>query len=198
MLHNLLKNKKIVLASASPRRANILNQIGLKFIQIPADICEELFESQHISPKKYVNVLALEKCRYIKNQLTDDCLIIAADTTVYLDRKIIGKPLDIDEAVFFLKLLSNRTHLVYTGLAISYGNKLLSGYEKSCVKFKNLSEQEIYDYIETKEPLDKAGAYGIQGFGAQFIEKLNGCYFNVMGLPVNLLYELVCKISTVD
>ena len=191
MLHKLLKNKKVVLASASPRRIDILKQVGLVFLHEPATIDEDVIESDHLNPRRYVQKLAIAKCNAIKNKMTDDTVVIAADTTVYINKKIFGKPQNMEEAFDFLKILSGQTHVVYTGLAVSYKNALLSGVEKTFVKFKKLCDKEISDYIETQEPMDKAGAYGIQGYGSQFIEKINGCYFNVMGFPVNLFYNLL-------
>ena len=190
MLHNILKNKNIILASASPRRVEILKLIGLNFQQIPTNINETVTLLDHKNPQNYVQKTAEKKCQHLANSY-NNFLIIAADTTVYLNNKILGKPDNFQQSYEYLRLLSGNTHIVYTGVAIAHNNQMLSSVEKTLVEFKNLSDEEIYNYIDTQEPFDKAGGYGIQGFGSQFIKKINGCYFNVMGLPVNLLYGLV-------
>ncbi|MCL2063480.1 MAG: Maf family protein [Candidatus Cloacimonetes bacterium] len=169
--------------------------VGLKFVQIPAEINEDVCLSDHKNPQRYVQKLSFLKCKSIKEALTEDCTVIAADTTVHLDKKILGKPVNNDEAFYFLQSLSNKTHAVYTGLTVSYKNITLTDYTKTKVKFFDLSNEEIYQYIKTNEPFDKAGAYGIQGYGSQFIEKINGCYFNVMGFPINLFYQMIKKIA---
>ena len=193
-MHDVLKNKKVVLASASPRRVELLKQLGLQFIQLPADIDETMHPADNVNPKRYVQRIATLKCNAVKQKLDEDCLIIAADTTVYLNKSILGKPTCSREAFEFLKQLSGQTHLVYTGLAISFGYSLECDVAKSYVTFAELTDAEIMAYINTKEPMDKAGAYGIQGYGSQFIEKINGCYFNVMGFPIRLFYEIVKRI----
>ena len=194
MLHIELKNKNIVLASASPRRADILKRVGINFVQIPANVNEDICQSDYLNPRKYVRNLAEVKCETIKNKFSNDCIVVAADTTVYINKTILGKPQDRIEAFNYLKLLSNQTHTVYTGLAISYKDCIISEIAKSSVKFYELSDNEIKNYIETKEPLDKAGAYGIQGFGSQFIESIKGCYFNVMGFPISLFYKMIHRV----
>jgi len=191
MLHKLLNTKQIVLASASPRRSELLKLIGLKFITIPADIDEDFAYLDQSSPLKYVKRIAIEKCNVVKDKVSDDCLVISADTIVYHDKQILLKPNDPKQTFSFLQLLSGKTHQVYTGVCISYNRRLIYDYAKTYVTFKDLSETEIIDYISTNEPSDKAGAYGIQGYGSQFIEKINGCYFNVMGFPINLFYKMV-------
>jgi len=194
MIHQLLKDKKIVLASASPRRKEILKLIGLKYLQKSADIDEPLLDSDHLNPRQFVIKHSLNKCKAVAEKKDLDCLIVAADTIVYLNKQILGKPINNDEAISFLKKLSGKTHHVYTGITIRYKNQFFSQTEKTSVTFKHLSDKEIVDYILTQEPLDKAGAYGIQGFGSQFIEKINGCYFNVMGFPVFRFYSLIEEI----
>ena len=193
MIHKLLSGKKIVLASASPRRNDLLKLIGLNFIQVPANIDEAINESDHNNPKKYVKRIAYDKCDCVRKQIDDDCVVIAADTIVYFDKKIYGKPDSNTEAIEFLKALSNQTHIVYSCVAVSYTRRFVSEIAKTKVKFMELSDAMINDYILTNEPFDKAGAYGIQGFGSQFIEKVEGCYFNVMGFPVNLFYGLITR-----
>lgn len=191
MIHNLLKDIPVVLASASPRRQQIFNLIGVKALQLPANIKEEILP---VSPSKLVRLHSREKAKFVKNQVDPGCLIVAADTIVYHNHVILGKPLDKLQAAEYLTLLSGDFHYVYTGITIYYKNNLYSAHAKSRVIFKNLSSTEIENYIETIEPLDKAGAYGIQGYGSQFIKRISGCYFNVMGFPVSLFYDMLEEI----
>ena len=194
MLHELLKGKKIVLASASPRRRELLKLIGLSFIQQPANINETINDNELSDPINYVKRIANAKCDFISKPTDADCVVIAADTTVYINNQILGTPTDVNEAIEYLKLLSNQIHEVYTCITISYQGKIYSDVEKTKVKFMQLSDEMIHNYMKTKEPIDKAGAYGIQGYGSQFIEWIEGCYFNVMGFPMNMFYRLIQKI----
>jgi len=193
MIHNLLKNKKIILASASPRRKFIFDQIGLSALQMPANIPETHTTK---NPRLLVQNLAKSKAEAVAKKVDDDCLIVAADTIVYFDKKILEKPLSERQAVDYLMRLSGNSHYVYTGIAIWYKNRLITDFTKSRVLFKELSEDDLAEYIKTKEPMDKAGAYGIQGYGSQFVEKISGCYFNVMGFPVSLFYDMLKKLIT--
>ncbi len=195
MIHNLLKGKKIVLASASPRRKELFKLMGLKYIQVSADVDESVFPQDHSNPRKFVLTQSSKKCKEIVSRMDHDCIVIAADTIVYHDKKILGKPYDEEEAEKFLRHLSGKTHQVYTGVTIFYKQNYISDVEKTYVTFKELSEKEIKEYIMTQEPIDKAGAYGIQGFGCQFVSKINGCYFNVMGFPINLFYNMLQNIK---
>ena len=191
MIHDLLRGKKIVLASASPRRVEIFKLVGIKAIQMPAHLEEETI---YDNPIKLVKYHAKNKAMAIKKQFENDHIIIGADTIVYHDNKILEKPVDIYQAADFLSRLSNSSHYVYTGVAIAYRNQVITDYEKTRVQFECLSASEIEEYIKTKEPMDKAGAYGIQGYGSQFIKKISGCYFNVMGFPVSCFYKLLREI----
>ncbi len=191
MIHNLVKGKQIILASASPRRKHIFEMIGIKALQMPANIEEE---NIYRSPAKLVKYHAKNKAKFISKNFDSSCLIVAADTLVYQNKKVLGKPETKRQAAEFLNLLSDDFHYVYTGVAIAYKNQIHLDHEKTKVFFKALSEEEIAEYIATKEPLDKAGAYGIQGFGSQFIDRLVGCYFNVMGFPVTLFYQMLRNI----
>ncbi len=191
MIHNLLKDKQVILASASPRRKEIFKLIGIKALQMPAYIEEDnIFNN----PIKLVKFHAENKVKEIRKKVDNDYLIVAADTIVYHNKKVLSKPCNIHQAADFLTLLSGTSHHVYTGVAIAYKNNLISDYEKTRVEFNPLSAQEIEEYIKTKEPMDKAGAYGIQGFGSQFIRRVSGCYFNVMGFPVTLFYNMLKRI----
>jgi len=194
MLHNILQNKKVILASASPRRKDLLNLVGVKFLQIPADVDETILSSDHSNPRRYAKKIALRKCELIAGNNDIECIVISADTIVYQNKKILGKPKNFDEINEYLTLLSGKSHIVYTAIAVSYKNNIIVDVAKTYVTFKHLEIDEIRQYIETKEPIDKAGAYGIQGYGSQFIEKINGCYFNVMGFPVNLFLQIIQKI----
>lgn len=180
----------IILASASPRRKEILGNTNVKFDIIKSEIDETIIDNE--TPKQAVMRLAFEKCIDIASKHQDD-LVIGADTVVALDDIILGKPKDEEEAYKMLKLLSNKTHQVTTGISLINldANKKVVDYVVSNVKFKNLSDQDIKDYIQTNESLDKAGAYGIQGYGALLVEEIQGDYFNIVGLPISRLSDLL-------
>lgn len=190
MIHNILKNKRVVLASLSPRRREIFGQLGLKVLYKPARIDESMETN---NPRVYVKSLALKKAQSVARNMDSDCVVVAADTIVYLNGEIINKPEDEHQAADFLTRLSGQTHYVYTGLAVCYCRQCYSDYARTAVTFKELTSQEIIEYLETGEPFDKAGGYGIQGFGSQFIMKVVGCYFNVMGFPVAKFYDLLTE-----
>lgn len=180
--------KKIILASASPRRKEILKSLGLEFEVFASDIDEASFN--HMSPKELVLTLSVEKAKSIQSNLKD-CLIIAADTIVVFQDTIYGKPNNPAEAISFLKQLSGNFHEVYTGITIIdlYQNKTYTDYCVTRVEMDQLSDQDILEYVSTEEPLDKAGAYAIQGLGGIFVKGINGDYTNVVGLPVSKLYQ---------
>ncbi len=190
MIHNILKDQKVVLASASPRRKQIFELLGISALCLPADIDEPITdEKPYVQAKKN----AMNKARAIAAIVDSSNLIVASDTVVVIDKRILGKPADIYEAKDYLRALSGKTHYVYSSVCLCHQNRYICEYERSKVHFAVLSESEIDCYIKTKEPLDKAGAYGIQGYGSQFIEHISGCYFNIMGLPVRLFYSLLRK-----
>jgi len=179
----------IYLASKSPRRKKLLNQLRISFKSFHVDLDEIIIPNE--SPIKTVKRLALEKM-YEAEKIKNNGIIITADTIVVLNNEIIGKPKDSKEAKIILNKLSNNKHFVYTGFAVKncVTNKIIVNYEKTKVTFRNLTSTEIDDYILTGTPLDKAGAYGIQDdFGAVFVSKINGCYYNVVGLPLAKLYS---------
>lgn len=182
-------NKRIILASNSPRRRELLEMIGLKF-DIIADNTPEPMNCDK-TPSEVVCELAEFKGRNVSKKLdiTDDAIIIAADTVVAVDDEILGKPKDKQDAMNMLSKLSGKRHCVYTGVYVldTDAGKRVSFYEKTEVFFKKLDIDEINDYSNTEEPLDKAGAYGIQNLGSLFVEKINGDYFNVVGLPISRL-----------
>lgn len=174
-----------ILASGSPRRKELLKGIGLEFWTLPADIDEA--EVREENPKIMVSRLSMMKALHIGRKYTGkDFICIGADTCVYIDGKILGKPKDEKEAEEMLALLSGREHSVFTGIAVVNCNTMEASGEccETKVKFKELTKEEIEKYIKSGEPMDKAGAYGIQEKGAMIIEEIRGDYFNVVGLPL--------------
>ena len=181
--------RKMILASASPRRRELLTQAGFSFEVKVSDADEIITEKE---PDKIVKELALVKACAVAASETE-ALIIGADTIVTVDGKILGKPRDAEEAFSMLSMLQGRTHQVYTGVAlITKEEELQKSHvfsEKTDVHMYPMTEQEIREYIATGEPLDKAGAYGIQGRAAVYIRKIEGDYNNVVGLPISRLYQ---------
>lgn len=192
-ISKLLKiNQKIVLASKSPRRITLLKNLGLEFDVIPSKIDENI--SEKLQPNEYVMKLSRLKAENVAAMLGGDEIVIGADTTVYLDGNYLNKPRDCDEAFEILKKLSGRTHQVYTGITLinNVSQKIINEFSKTDVTFRELSDDEIYAYIESGSPMDKAGAYGIQDdFGAVFVRHINGCYYNIVGLPIELFYRML-------
>lgn len=182
----------IILASSSPRRKEILGNTNLKFKIIKSNIDEVILSKE--SPYQVVMRLAYEKSMDIAYS-NKDKLIIGADTVVCLDDVILGKPKDELEAIEMIKKLSGKTHQVITGISLINldANKKIIDYVVSYVKFKKLSHEDVMDYIQTNESLDKAGAYGIQGYGALLVEEIKGDYFNIVGLPISKLSDLLKK-----
>lgn len=182
--------KKLVLASSSPRRREILENLNLKFDIIKSDTPEKVRDNE--LPEHIVMALALEKALDISANLEPGTVVIAADTIVYKD-KVLGKPGSYEEAYQSLRHLQDDIHYVYTGLAVMESNsyKKIVTYEKTKVKIKKLSEDRIKKYIDTGEVWDKAGSYGIQGFGSTIVEWIEGDYFSVVGLPVAKLEEIL-------
>lgn len=177
---------EIILASTSPRRKELLSQMGVKDYRILSpDVDEEV--DHDMPPDQLVEELSLRKARAVQAQVGGEALIIAADTVVSLEGEVLGKPADETDAFRMLSALSGNRHQVYTGLTVLRGGKTVTVHEMTSVTFRELEPQEIVDYIDTGEPMDKAGAYGIQGVGAVLISGIEGDYFNVMGLP---LYRL--------
>lgn len=187
-------NIPVILASKSPRRKKLLKQLGIKFKSISTDINEEILDAEH--PVETVKRLAKDKMTAALKKIKVG-IIITADTIVVLDKEIIGKPNNEFEAKQILRKLSGKTHKVYTGFMIKNsvtGNEELN-YEITDVTFNSLTDEMINDYIKTGSPMDKAGAYGIQDdFGAVFIKKINGCYYNVVGLPLSKFYFSLLKV----
>lgn len=180
----------IILASQSPRRKELLGQMGLKGFKIISPDVDETVE-ENLSPAQLVEELSLRKARAVADHADDDAFVIAADTVVSLDGGILGKPADEREAFAMLSALSGNRHRVYTGVTVIRGNRAVTGHEETIVTFRELEPEEIMDYIATGEPMDKAGAYGIQGLGAMLVSGIEGDYFNVMGLPVFRLSRIL-------
>ncbi|KPJ59897.1 MAG: hypothetical protein AMJ46_08980 [Latescibacteria bacterium DG_63] len=186
--------ERIVLASGSPRRRDLLRMIGLKFEVAVPEVDEATLPQA--DPAGFVVKRALCKAMSLTSRFPG-ALMIGADTVVILDGRVLGKPVDSSDAERMLGALSGRTHAVYTGVALVDVKTGLTetGYERSLVTMKELSEAEIRSYLKTGEPMDKAGSYGIQGLGGIFIKHINGCFFNVMGLPIGRLYEMLTAFS---
>lgn len=182
-----------VLASASPRRLALLAQIG-----VSADVCPSSFneiEGLNTSAYDVVRTNALGKGREVLQVCQKSDVVIAADTVVALDNKILGKPKNAEDAKAMLRSLAGRTHQVMTGVAVFHNEKELLDVVTTTVSFRQLTEAEIEAYVATGEPLDKAGAYGIQGYGAILVETIEGCYNNVVGLPLTRLYQMLATLE---
>lgn len=173
----------IILASQSPRRRELLERMGVRdFRIVTPDIDEHM--DRDLPPQELVGRISLEKALAVQEQEGNSAIIIAADTVVALDRAVLGKPADELEAFKMLSTLSGCRHQVYTGVTVLRGEERYTVSEETTVTFRELSAEEIDRYIATGEPMDKAGAYGIQGYGALLVEGIQGDYYNVMGLPV--------------
>ena len=184
----------IILASKSPRRRALLEQMGVRdFRIVTPDIDEHM--DRDLPPAELVRQISLEKAQAVAAQADSNTVVIAADTVVALDGVVLGKPADKEEAFRMLSLLSGNRHQVYTGLTVLRGEQVFSQWEETAVTFRSLTAEEIEAYIATGEPMDKAGAYGIQGYGALFIEGISGDYYNVMGLPVCRLGQILGQLG---
>jgi len=183
---------KFVLASTSPRRKDLLNNIGMSFEIIPSELDEVI--NEHISITENVERLAYQKALDVSKKLPEGYLVLGADTVVVIDGKIIGKPRDVQDAKRILTLLSGKIHNVITAIAIvpsKEEHRKVIRHENTKVKFRKLSDEEIETYISTGEPMDKAGAYALQGIGCMIVEAIEGCYTNVIGLPIPLLIKVL-------
>ena len=179
----------IILASASPRRKELLQKLYCDFDIITSDV-DELLPSGTL-PRFGVEVLAIRKGAAVANDGHEDAVVISSDTLVEIDDIPLGKPSSRDDAYRMLSMLSGRYHNVHTGVAVHYGKAVKSGVATACVKFKELSDDEIWAYIDTNEPMDKAGSYAIQGIGGKFIDSYDGDFDTIMGLSVSLTRKLV-------
>ena len=187
-----MKTGKIVLASASPRRLELLHMLGFSELTVCPAQGEEK-PPVDASPEEIVKALSLQKAAEVFSRQGDDALVIAADTIVWLDGKLLGKPHSEEEAFAMLRRLSGKSHEVYTGVSVIDAEGTLCEAERSTVHFRAISDEEIRRYIATGEPMDKAGAYGAQGKGALFVRMIEGDFFNVMGLPLCLLGQMLLK-----
>ena len=193
MLNKELVPKKLILASASPRRRRLMRQIGLTFQVMPSGVDEDDIASR--DPLENIQAVALRKARDVAARV-EDGIVIGADTQILIDGETLGKPADEADAARMLSRLSGRNHRVITGVALVDAG---TGLEKTWVEttlvfFRELSESEISAYVHTGEPMGKAGAYGIQGRAAAFVERIEGCYFNVVGLPLAKLVRNLRKL----
>lgn len=184
--------RKIILASASPRRKEILKQTGVSFTVMPGD-CEEI--ATQTSPSEMVKELSLNKAMSIAGKVKEDCLVIGADTVVAYEDTVLGKPKDEEDAVRMLQMLQGQTHQVYTGVTVLRWEKQewipCTFCECTDVTFYPVSEEEIRRYVHSRDGMDKAGSYGIQGYFGGYVKKISGDYWNVVGLPAGrLFYEM--------
>ena len=184
----------IILASQSPRRKELLGQMGLRGFKVTSPNVDEDVDG-NLPPAQMVEELSLRKARAVAAQADEDDLIIAADTVVALEGAVLGKPADEREAFAMLSALSGNRHYVYTGVTVIQGGREVTQHEVTTVTFREVEPGEISDYIATGEPMDKAGAYGIQGYGALLVEGIQGDYYNVMGLPVCRLGRLLGQLG---
>ena len=180
---------KIVLASQSPRRKELLGRMGLEFVTQASKIDESAFDG--LEARELVATLSREKAQWIARQLDGETLVIGADTVVVRDGAALGKPKDTEDAVAMLLSLSGRDHQVCTGVTVCRGDRVLTQVEETQVTFRDLTETEVRQYVSTGEPMDKAGAYGIQGLGGLLVEGIRGDNSNVVGLPVCRLGQML-------
>ncbi len=186
------RKQKIILASQSERRADLLRQIGIDFTIIPSEFDENSISKTHVDPKEYVQTLAFKKAEFLSCQGIDNQIILGADTVVVIEGHILGKPQNPQQAYEYLNLLSGKEHQVYTGVCIidqARAKKMVCS-QVTTVVMDTMNEHDFDEYISTKEPFDKAGAYGIQGIGARYIKEIHGDYFNIVGLPLNLTVHM--------
>ena len=185
--------ERIILASGSPRRKDILNMLGIPFEVVVSDADETV--SAGTPPDEMVKELSLRKAAEVSKNLESGAIVIGSDTVVYLDGEILGKPADSEDAYGMLEKLSGRTHIVYTGITVIFksesGEKAVSAVDGTEVTFKELTPENISAYIASGEPFGKAGAYAVQGIGSVFIERINGDFFTVVGMSPKVLSEIL-------
>jgi len=183
---------RVILASQSPRRRELLTLVGITHEVQPADIDETYLAGE--KPAPHAERLARGKCAVVAAR-EPDALVIGSDTIVVVDGDVLGKPANAGEAAHMLRRLSGRSHLVVTAVAVAWRGETRSAVEEVNVTFHSLSDDDIAAYIATREPMDKAGAYGIQGYGATIVERVDGDYFAVMGLPLQLLVRVLRELG---
>jgi len=180
-----LQSKPLVLASQSPRRGEILRLAGIEFVTRPAEVDETPYLGER--PEDYVRRLAQAKAMAV--EATPDEIVLGADTTVVVGGVIFGKPVDAREARRMLIRLSGRRHDVLTGICLRQGRRIITDWGSTQVWFTAMTRREVHDYVASGEPMDKAGGYAIQGIASRYVERIEGCYFNVVGLPMALVYR---------
>ena len=187
---------KIILASKSERRKNLLKKIDLNFKIIDSKFDESKIEINHKNPGSYCKKLAFNKSTIV-SQKFKNYLVIGADTIVYQKNQILGKPKNKNEAIKHLESLSGKEHIVYTGVYLSHFNKNIkkSFVEKTYVTFNKINNKEMNYYIDKYQPYDKSGSYGIQDWGSIFVQKINGCFYNVVGFPLPKFYKLLTQLN---
>ncbi len=181
---------KVILASKSPRRVEILEKIVKEFEVVQSNFDENTIDFKG-DVEKYVKDLSINKAIEVSKRLNEPSIVIAADTVVFQNGKVLEKPKNEEDAFSMLSSLSGNTHKVYSGICLinTYNDTVVTDCDCTEVKFSELNPRQIRNYINSGEPMDKAGAYGIQGLGGAFVERIEGCYYNVMGLPLNKLYK---------
>jgi len=182
---------ELILASQSQRRRELFQLIGLDFSVIVSDADEDI---PLTTPGEFVEQLALRKAEAVKRGRRN-CCVVGADTIVWLDEKVIGKPRDREDAYRILRTLSGRTHTVYTGVAVLTDESIQLCHDTTQVTFEELSDHDIWAYIDSGEPMDKAGAYGIQGLAAVFVKRVEGCYFTIIGMPMHKLHKMLSQVG---
>jgi septum formation protein len=182
---------RLLLASTSPRRQELLRQAGFDFEVRPSHIVEEVQPGER--PEEFARRAAREKAMHVAAFSPPGSFVLGADTVVVIDGEVLGKPSDLEDAARMLRLLSGRTHQVHTGICLVRAPDEIEAlkHETTLVTFRELDAEEIRCYVESGEPLDKAGAYAVQGLASKFVTRISGCYSNVVGLPVALLYEIL-------
>lgn len=185
---------EFVLASASPRRRELLEMLGVRELKIIPAVGEEI-EIEGEGPEEAVCRLSRGKALEVADRVQGVPLVIAADTVVFADGHILGKPIDEAQAKSMLSTISGREHAVFTGVTLVRGDTVITEYERTLVRFRHMTEEDISAYVATGEPMDKAGAYGIQGIGSLFVEGITGDFFNVMGLPLCRLALMLKKLE---
>ncbi|SFS97517.1 Maf family protein [Paenibacillus sp. 453mf] len=193
-----MKKQRIILASTSPRRRELIATLGLSFEVRPSHAPEDTPEDY--TPQQIVEELAYRKAKAVYDSYDSDlagAIVVGSDTIVVLGGEVLGKPKDEQDAYRMLSMLQSRTHEVYTGVACISGEdgRVITRHRRTKVKMKQLGPDAIHAYIRTGEPSDKAGAYAIQGLGATFVDSIEGCYFNVVGLPLSLLSEQLAELG---
>jgi septum formation protein len=186
---------RLILASNSPRRRELLRNAGFQFDVRPSGIEENRLPGE--SPEDFARRLARDKALDVARQSNPASLVLGADTVVAINGEILEKPVDADDARRMLRTLSGHTHRVITGVCLVRAPEavLAWSHETTLVTFRTLTEEEIGSYVESGEPFDKAGGYGIQGLASRFVPRIEGCYFNVVGLPIPLVYEMVKSVN---